>query len=61
MKDNTGSIWVVTQGNIPKIGDRISVEGKLKYQEIIIGKEQFKEFYLESMEEASTDSMPEEN
>lgn len=61
VKDQTGSIWVVTQGNIPKIGDRISVEGRLKSQEFIIGEEHFKEFYLESMEEASTDSMPEEN
>jgi hypothetical protein len=41
---------VVTQGNIPKVGDQILVEGKLKYQEIIIGKEKFKEFYLENIE-----------
>lgn len=61
VKDKTGSIWVVTQGNIPKIGDLISVEGRLKYQEIVIGGEKHNEFYLESIEEVSTDSMPEEN
>ncbi|MBL1209689.1 hypothetical protein [Geminocystis sp. GBBB08] len=50
IKDQTGSIWVVTQGNIPKIGDRISVEGQLKFQEIVIGEEKFNEFYLEKSE-----------
>lgn len=50
VKDNTGSIWVVTQGIIPKVGDRILVEGILKSQEIVIGKEKFSEFYLENIE-----------
>ncbi|BAQ62988.1 hypothetical protein GM3708_3394 [Geminocystis sp. NIES-3708] len=63
IKDETGSIWVVTQGTIPKVGDRISLEAILKSQDIIIGGEKTKEFYLlyQDIEEVSTDSMPEDN
>lgn len=50
IKDQTGTILVVTNNNISKVGDRISLEGVLKQKEIIIGGEIFKEYYLEIME-----------
>lgn len=46
IKDPTGSIWVITHKNVPKIGDRITVEGILKSKDIVIDGEEFKEFYL---------------
>ncbi len=58
IKDQTDSIWVVTQDNIPRVGDRISIGGKLKYKEIVIGEEKFNEFYLDSIESASSDNIP---
>lgn len=50
VKDDTGSIMVVTNNNIPKVGDRISLEGILKYKDILIGGEKLKEYYLEKIE-----------
>lgn len=50
IKDQTGSIWVVTNNNdIPKVGDRISLEGVLKQKDITIGEETFKEYYLQQV------------
>lgn len=49
IKDQTGTILVVTNHNISKVGDRISLEGVLKHKEIIIGGETFKEYYLQQV------------
>lgn len=56
VKDETGSIWIITEGKTPQVGSRISIEGKLKYKEIVIGNETLKEFYLEKIEQTSTDN-----
>lgn len=48
VKDQTGSILVVTDNQIlPKVGDRIMLEGILKSKEIILDGETLNEYYLQ--------------
>jgi hypothetical protein len=50
IKDTTGSILVVTDNKIlPKVGDRIAVEGVLKSKEIILDDEVLNEYYLQQV------------
>ncbi|BAQ63533.1 hypothetical protein [Geminocystis sp. NIES-3709] len=39
----------MSDGIVPKVGDQISVEGILKYKEIVIEGEEFNEFYLQQI------------
>jgi hypothetical protein len=50
IKDATGSILVViNSNNIPKVGDRMAVEGILKSKEIILDDEVVNEYYLQQV------------
>ncbi|NJN74979.1 MAG: hypothetical protein HC796_00320 [Synechococcaceae cyanobacterium RL_1_2] len=51
LKDNTGSVWIVTPGKMPRIGDRLSVRAKLMYRSIVVQGQEFGEYYLMEMEQ----------
>lgn len=46
LKDETGTIWVITQGKMPNIGQEVAIEGKLAYQSIPIGSQDMGELYV---------------
>ena len=50
ISDQTGSVWVITEQKIPAVGEVVSIEGILKYQDILIDGENLKEFYLQQVE-----------
>jgi len=49
LKDETGSVWVVTGEEKPQMGDLLSVEGRVKYQDFIIDGEDQGSVYLEQV------------
>ncbi|AUC60408.1 hypothetical protein AA637_04160 [Cyanobacterium sp. HL-69] len=54
IEDNTGSIWVMTTGEKPEIGQKITSQAMVKREEIIIGEEDMSSFYLKEIVEEET-------
>ncbi len=53
LTDNTGSIWIFTTAELPKIGTEITIKGKIRYQSIIVselGNQDVGDFYIEEIE-----------
>lgn len=50
VKDNTGSIWVLTN-EVFNVGQEVTVQGILKSEEIIIDGQNFSSIYLENIQE----------
>jgi len=53
LTDNTGSIWIFTTAELPKIGTEITIKGKIRYQSIIVselGDRDVGDFYIEEVE-----------
>ena len=38
LQDDTGAVWILTNDPLPKTGDKISVKGKLKLQQLAFAK-----------------------
>lgn len=51
IKDNTASIWVVTKGEKPEVGQQISTSATIHREEIVIGEEDMSSFYLQEVME----------
>lgn len=51
LKDQTGSIWVVTNNNLPQVGEEITVEAMAEYQEIVIDSENLGGLYLREIKQ----------
>ncbi|MGY6530234.1 MAG: hypothetical protein ACXITR_09920 [Cyanobacterium sp.] len=49
LEDTTGSIWVVTTGEKPEVGQKITSQAMVKHQEIIIGENDMSSFYLQEV------------
>jgi hypothetical protein len=47
LRDDTGSIWVVTQGRLPAIGTQIGVQGQVRFKPISIAGQDHSSVYLE--------------
>ncbi|MDJ0516695.1 MAG: hypothetical protein QNJ74_10730 [Trichodesmium sp. MO_231.B1] len=53
LTDDTGSIWIFTTAELPKIGTEITIKGKIRYQSIIVselGNQDVGDFYIEELE-----------
>ncbi len=53
LTDDTGSIWIFTKAELPKIGAEITIKGKILYQSIVIaelGNKDVGDFYIEELE-----------
>jgi hypothetical protein len=53
LADNTGSIWIFTTAELPKIGTKITIKGKIRYQSIVVpqlGNKDVGDFYIEELE-----------
>ncbi len=59
LTDNTGSIWVFTTAELPKIGTEITIKGKIRYQSIVVselGNQDVGDFYIEELERIEEDN-----
>jgi membrane protein implicated in regulation of membrane protease activity len=46
LEDNTGSIWVITEEDLPTKGEQIKIKGIIKQENIVIETQDFSEYYL---------------
>ncbi|NET55880.1 MAG: hypothetical protein F6K47_06840 [Symploca sp. SIO2E6] len=51
LKDETGTIWIVTNQTLPEVGDGILLKGQLQYQSIPIGGQELGEVYIQEQEQ----------
>jgi hypothetical protein len=54
LRDETGQIWVVTAGSLPKTGDEAIVKGQPSYQSIPVGGQELGEVYVRELEQVLT-------
>ena len=41
IQDETGTIWILTQGQAPAVGQAVQIRGKVRYQRVVLaGKDQ---------------------
>ena len=46
LQDNSGTIWVITNNNLPPLGEEILIEGQIKYQSISIEGQELGDLYV---------------
>ncbi|AFZ46305.1 hypothetical protein Cyast_0325 [Cyanobacterium stanieri PCC 7202] len=51
IEDNTGSIWVMTTGEKPEVGQKISTQATVNREEIMIAEQDMSSFYLQEIVE----------
>ncbi|MGK7923559.1 MAG: hypothetical protein AB4080_26535 [Trichodesmium sp.] len=64
LTDNTGSIWIFTTSELPKIGTEITIKGKIRYQSIVVPQldnQDVGEFYIEEVERIKLNNQNQEN
>lgn len=52
LADDTGSIWIFTREKLPNIGSEITIQGKVRYQSIVVpgmGNKDVGDFYVEEL------------
>lgn len=50
VRDASDSIWVVSGSQIFRVGEEVTIEGQLMYENIMIDNEDWGEFYLKADE-----------
>ncbi len=58
LQDETGTVWVLTNGTLPKPGDAITIKGQVEYQSISIGDQDLGELYIVEVEQLDTQPQP---
>ncbi|MEM1239836.1 MAG: hypothetical protein AAGI45_08355 [Cyanobacteria bacterium P01_H01_bin.26] len=58
LDDSTGQVWVLTQQAAPAVGSRVSVQGVLRYEAIVIGGIDAGDYYLEEQQRQLQPSAP---
>ncbi|MFW5779648.1 MAG: hypothetical protein ACOCXU_06445 [Coleofasciculus sp.] len=51
LEDTTGKIWVVSNQELPNVGDQVVIGGQLQFQSIPIGGQEMGEVYLQETEQ----------
>lgn len=51
VQDQTGTIWIRTEGKPPPSGKEVVIKGKLDYQSIAVGNQEVGEFYVVELEQ----------
>ncbi len=51
IEDPTGRAWVVTTEKPPKLGQKISIKGKIEYQSLPFAEQELGDFYLVELEQ----------
>ena len=47
LQDETGKVWILTTAKLPSVKDKISIQGKIQYQELPFSEE---ELYLQELD-----------
>ena len=50
LQDETGTVWVLTNGSLPQTGERVQITGKVTYQSIPMGGQDVGELYILEVE-----------
>ncbi|WP_446362922.1 hypothetical protein [Coleofasciculus chthonoplastes] len=50
LEDTTGKIWVVSNQELPKVGDLVVIRGQVQFQSIPISGQEMGEVYLQETE-----------
>ena len=58
LDDGTGQVWVSTQQASPAVGSRVSVQGLLRYEAIVINGTDVGDYYLEEQQRQLQQSVP---
>ena len=53
LEDTTGKIWIVTK-QLPQLGQKITVKGKIEYQSLPFAQQELGDFYLIELEQSVT-------
>jgi len=51
LEDTTGKIWVVSNQELPNVGDQVVIGGQVQFQSIPIGGQEMGEVYLQKTEQ----------
>ncbi len=51
VQDTTGKIWVVSNQELPNVGDQVVIEGQVQFQSIPISGQEMGELYLQETEQ----------
>lgn len=54
LQDDTGTVWVLTNGSLPEPGVLITIKGQVEYQPISIGGQDLGELYVVEVEQLKT-------
>jgi hypothetical protein len=49
LEDRTGKIWITTSSKLPAIGEEVSLEGKVQYQNISVDNLEWGEVYINAL------------
>ena len=47
IKDDTGSLWILSDREVPDVGEVVTVEGTVRYEPIMVDSIDASEFYIE--------------
>lgn len=64
LADDTGSIWIFTREKLPNIGSEITIQGKVRYQSIVVpglGNKDVGDFYVEELEKIESQNQNQED
>lgn len=51
IEDTTGKVWVVTTLSPPKLGQQISIKGKIEYQSLAFAEQELGDLYIVELEQ----------
>lgn len=51
LEDPTGKVWVVTDRNLPQLGQQINIKGKIEYQSLPFAEQELGDFYIVELEQ----------
>lgn len=56
LEDHTGKVWVVTEKNLPQLGQQINIKGKIEYQSLPFAEQELGDFYIVELEQLESSS-----
>lgn len=56
LRDETGEIWVITNGRLPATGSEVSIEGQVSYSNIPVGEQDLGELYIVQVQQLQSES-----
>lgn len=61
LEDRTGKVWVVTEYNLPELGQKINIKGKIEYQSLPFAEQELGDFYVVELEQLELSSKNKKN